>query len=153
MWLRAEAVLADVEIVARVERRRKWTAEEKAALLAEIDAEGGKVTVVARRHRVPESVLYNWRSARKAASAAMNDPSSVDFVSLGVFAGATAAAPARLAPPKAERREPSRASRDGAGAGAGAIEITLPNGARVCVDAFVNETALARVLRAMRSLT
>jgi transposase len=67
VWLGTEALLADVEIVSRVERRRKWTAEEKAALLAEIDAEGGKVTVVARRYRIPESVLYNWRSARKAA--------------------------------------------------------------------------------------
>jgi len=94
-------------------------------------------------------VLYNWRSSRKAAASAMDEPSSVDFVPLGVFGGATAAAPARLAPPEAERREPCRASRDGTGA----IEITLPNGARVCVDAFVNETALARVLRAMRSLT
>jgi hypothetical protein len=43
--------MADVEIVARVERRRKWTAEEKAALLAEIDAEGGKVTVADCKHR------------------------------------------------------------------------------------------------------
>jgi hypothetical protein len=35
--------------------------------------------------------------------------------------------------------------------GAGTIEIALPNGARVCVDASVNEKALSRVLRAMRS--
>jgi hypothetical protein len=46
--------LADVEILARIERRRKWTAQEKAALLAEVDAEGGKVTLVARRHRISE---------------------------------------------------------------------------------------------------
>lgn len=39
--------MADVEIMARVERRRKWTTEEKAALLAEVEAEGGKVGVVA----------------------------------------------------------------------------------------------------------
>ena len=38
--------MADVEIVARVERRRKWSAEEKAALVAEIAAEGGKVRLV-----------------------------------------------------------------------------------------------------------
>jgi hypothetical protein len=44
--------MAAVEIMARVERRRKWTAAEKAALLAELEAEGGKVAVVARRHRV-----------------------------------------------------------------------------------------------------
>jgi hypothetical protein len=30
------------------------------------------------------------------------------------------------------------------------IEIDLPSGARVCVDAFVDETALQRVFRAMK---
>ena len=35
----------------------------------------------------------------------------------------------------------------------GAIEITLPNGTRLAVDASVNEKALARVLRAMKGLT
>ena len=35
----------------------------------------------------------------------------------------------------------------------GAIEIALPNGARVNVDAFVNEKALSRVLRAMKGAT
>jgi len=42
-----EASLADVEIMARVERRRKVDGQEKAALLAEVEAEGGKVAVVA----------------------------------------------------------------------------------------------------------
>jgi hypothetical protein len=36
-----------MEILARVERRRKWSIEEKAALIAEIEAEGGKVRRVA----------------------------------------------------------------------------------------------------------
>jgi transposase len=55
------------EIVARVERRRMWSAAEKAASLAEVEAEGGRVSVVARRHRISDSLLYNWRSACKAA--------------------------------------------------------------------------------------
>ncbi|MGB8840640.1 MAG: hypothetical protein WCC64_06190 [Aliidongia sp.] len=38
-------------------------AEEKTALRAEVEAEGGKVAVVARRHRISDSVLYNRRSA------------------------------------------------------------------------------------------
>ena len=37
--------------------------------------------------------------------------------------------------------------------GVGGIEIVLPNGARVSVDAFVNEKALSRVLRAMKGAT
>jgi hypothetical protein len=39
------------------------------------------------------------------------------------------------------------------GGSAGGIEIALANGARVCVDAFVNEQALSRVLRAMKGTT
>jgi hypothetical protein len=37
----------DGEIIARVERRRQWTPQEKAALLAEVEASGGQVSVVA----------------------------------------------------------------------------------------------------------
>jgi hypothetical protein len=85
--LQREAVLADFEIIGRVERRRKWTAQEKAELLAEVEAEGGKVMVVARRHRISESVLYNWRAALKAAAAMMQAPVAAPFIPLGVFGG------------------------------------------------------------------
>lgn len=132
-----------------ITRRRKWSAADKAALLAEVEAEGGKVAAVARRHGISESVIYNWRSTRKAASVAMGESEGVDFVPLGVFAGAASAGPVLLAPPEPDRTQSSRASREGAGG----IEIALPNGARICVDAFVNETALARVLRAMKRST
>jgi transposase-like protein len=50
--------LADVDILEPSDRRRIWIASEKAALLAEIDAEGGKVRLVARRHGISESLLY-----------------------------------------------------------------------------------------------
>ncbi|HLY56512.1 MAG TPA: transposase [Stellaceae bacterium] len=60
--------MGDVEIVGRVERRRKWSAEEKAALLAEVEAERGKVSLVARRRGISDSLIYNWRSAWRAAA-------------------------------------------------------------------------------------
>src|SRR3954452_22745109 len=132
--------MSDVEILARVERRRKWSIEEKAALIAEVEAEGGAVKLVAQRHRISESLLYNWRAAWKAAAAAAGSSAAVAFVPLGVVGEADSAAPALLAPPSSPRRE----------ARAGAIEIALPDGSRVSVDAFVNEKALSRVLRAMR---
>jgi transposase len=150
--------LADVEILARVERRRKWTAQEKAALLAEVEAEGGRVTIVARRHRISESVLYNWRAAWKAA-AVMQAPVAAPFIPLGVLGGSSHRDAAMLAQPEppepgtprppSRARSPMRAS-DG---GVGGIEIVLPNGARVSVDAFVDEKALSRVLRAMKGST
>jgi transposase len=140
--------LAEVDILGPSERRRIWSAEEKAALLAEVDAEAGKVRLVARRRGVSESLLYNWRSARKAAAVAAGASEDFQFVPGGVVGGKAPRGPALLAPP-----EPSRAPEpppaDGKG---GSIEITLPNGARVSVDAFVNEKALSRVLRAMKGL-
>jgi transposase len=140
--------VSDVEIVARVERRRKWTIDEKAALIAEVEAEGGKVKLVARRHRVSESLIYNWRSAWKAAAAAaVGSSGAVEFVSLGVLGEADIEAPAMLSPPELPRSRQPGESR------AGAIEIALPNGSRVSVDAFVNEKALSRVLRAMKGST
>src|ERR1700756_4518718 len=87
LWLQKEAALTDVEILARVERRRKGTAQEKATLLAEVEAEGGKVTIVARRHRISESVLYNWRAAWKAAATVMQAPVGAPFIPLGVLGG------------------------------------------------------------------
>ena len=133
--------MAEVEIIARVERRRKWTAEEKAALLAEVEADGGKVAVVARRHRISESVLYNWRAALKAAAGQV--PVVAPFIPLGVFSGSSHRDTALLEqsqPPEPASPRPTRGS-DG---GVGGIEIVLPNGARVSVDAFVNEKALSR---------
>jgi transposase len=146
--------LADVEIMARVERRRTWTAQEKSALLAEVEAEGGKVMVVARRHRISESVLYNWRAALKAAAAVGQAPVVAPFIPLGVFGGSSHRDTAMLPPPESRQTEPepARQGRGGEG-GAGGIEIVLPNGARVSVDAFVNEKALSRVLRAMKCAT
>jgi hypothetical protein len=55
--------LADVVIIGRVDQRGRWTAEKTAALLAEMATEGGKVTVVARRHRISEIVLDTGRAA------------------------------------------------------------------------------------------
>ena len=129
-----------------ITRRRKWTPVQKAALLAEVEAEGGKVVVVARRHGISESLLYNWRSAWKAAGSAMRTAEPVDFVPLGVL-GPDGERRPMLRPPEIDQSQPPQAS-EGA---AGTIEIALPNGARVCVDASVNEKALLRVLRAMRS--
>ncbi len=134
--------MAEAEIVAR---RRRWTAEEKAALLAEVEAEGGRVSVVARRHGLSDSLLYNWRSAWKAAASVRASAAS-EFMRLGVTGPAdeepvlmAASAPVRPAGMHATDR-------------VGVIEIELAGGTRVRVDAFVNEKALARVFRAMKGV-
>ncbi|MEJ0049459.1 MAG: transposase [Rhodospirillales bacterium] len=138
-----------MDILGPRERRRIWGAQEKAVLLAEIDAAGGKVRLVARRHGISESLLYNWRSARKAAAVAMGATENVEFIAVGVVDGQPPRAPALLAPPAPEPAPEISAAHDKAGS----IEIALPNGARINVDASVNEKALSRVLRAVKGLT
>jgi transposase len=133
--------LTEAKIFAPAERRRIWGAQEKAGLLTEVDAEGGKVRMVARRHGISESLLYNWRSARKAAAVAMGATEDVEFIAVGAVEDQARRGPVLLAPPD---QEPSPAHRK-----SGSIEIALPNGARISVDASVNEKALSRVLRAV----
>jgi transposase len=105
--------------------------------------------VVARLHGISESLLYNWRSARKATAPAMCAVAApADFVPLGIFEpDPNGERQPLLAPPERERPQRPRAGKGDAGM----IEIALPNGARVCVDTSVNEKALSRVLRAMRN--
>jgi transposase len=135
----------DGEIVSRVERRRKWSAEEKAALLAEVEAEGGRVAVVARRHQISDSLLYNWRSAWRAAAAAARAPAAMEFVPLGVIGPVEDGVPTRATIP-----EPPVLPAPRGDDRVGLIEIDLPTGTRLRVDAFVNEKALSRVFRAMK---
>ena len=136
--------MSEVEVLARVERRRKWTQEEKAALLGEVESAGGKVRSVARRHGISESVLYNWRSARKSAlEAGAGCSGAITFLPVGVIGEAAKEMPAM--PPSLASPRPDSVERR-----AGAIEIALPDGSRVCVDALVDEAALSRVMRAIR---
>jgi transposase len=133
--------MAEVEIITR---RRKWRAEEKAALLAEVEAAGGRVAVVARRHGIAESLIYNWRSLAKT-TAPTNGPEQIEFQPLGVIDGAHQAPAALLVAPEhrgaAEEHRQECASK---------IEIELANGVRVRVHASVSEKALSRVLRAVK---
>jgi transposase len=67
-------------------------------------------------------------------------------VPLGVLHHPAKAKLAMLPSPDAARMQPAVANETRPGA----IDIALPDGSRVSVDAFVNEQALARVLRAMK---
>ncbi len=135
-----------VEVITRVERRRKWTDAEKAAVLAETDAPGTNVAAVARKHGIARSVVYNWRSARRAqAIAAIPGAGPVEFIPIGVIGGDQAAISPETAPVTANGPAPSADP-------GGVIEVELANGARLRVDGQVNERALCRVLRALKSL-
>ena len=50
-----------VEVRIRSERRRKWSPEEKLAVVRETLASGAVVQVIAHRHGIGTGLLYTWR--------------------------------------------------------------------------------------------
>lgn len=149
-----------IEIIARTERRRKYSEAAKAAILAEADQEGVTVRQVAERHEIAESLIYNWRSARRQAVAIAAEP--LEFISYGAVVPAKPynhqPTPDRHADLRPESvplasTPAEELVRPHPGARPGAIDIELRNGVRLAVDSYVNEKALARVLRTLRDLS
>ena len=120
-----------VEVLGGVERRRRWSRDEKMRILAESLEPGAKVAEVARRNDVVPSVLFAWRrQARLPVTAASTTMVPVKIAEPGV-APSIVTKPRRTRGPAKER---------------GLIEIDLGGGRRVRVDAGVDAKALARVL-------
>ena len=44
-----------------VERRRRWSEDEKLEILSEVGVGGASVTQVAQRHEITRSQIYGWR--------------------------------------------------------------------------------------------
>jgi transposase len=53
-------------VIAGAERRRRWSAEQKSALLAAAFCPGGNVAEVARGAEICTSLLYRWRQLQQA---------------------------------------------------------------------------------------
>ncbi len=50
-----------VEVITSVQRRRRWSAEEKARIVQETYAPGMSVSLVARQHGIAPNQLFSWR--------------------------------------------------------------------------------------------
>ena len=50
-----------VEVLGGLERRRRWSQDDKVRIVEETLAPGAKVTEVARRNGVAASVVFTWR--------------------------------------------------------------------------------------------
>ncbi len=113
-----------IEVLTGVGRRRRWTDEEKAWIVAESLDPATTVSAVARRYGLHASQLFAWRQ-QLAAPAVREAPAFVPVV-----VAEDAATPAEMA---------------------GRIEIAL-GPAVVRVGADVDAAALRRVLEAVRGL-
>jgi transposase len=152
-----------IEIVG--ERRRAYDAEFRARVVDASLLPGARVRELAQQYGVCVSLIYRWRRsapARTAPSAARSDASrpsvgerAVEFVPIGMFGRGADEGPALIAgppvgtgPAASVSAPPSRPAME---ARPGLIEIDLPDGTRVRVDAFVNERALRRVLALLKA--
>src|SRR5262252_579863 len=121
-----------------VERRRRWSYDEKVRLVEETLQAGETVCGVARRHGLAQSLLFTWRrQARQGRLGGEALPALVPVEITSAPAPASTGAPQPPSSPPAQRAK------------AGMIEIEL-GGCRVRVDRDVDTEALQRVLELLR---
>jgi transposase len=131
-----------VEVLAR-ERRRTWTPEQKRAIVAESLGSELTPTEVARKYAISSGLLYSWRQQVLGGQVSVVTGSAPSFArvelapALQALDGGEPVSPVVPAPPP----PPSHPD--------GVIEIVLPSGVLVRVDAAVDGRALRRVLSAL----
>lgn len=108
--------------VVQVERRRRWSDEQKLAVLRETTEPGAIVSMVARRHGINTGQLYTWR--KQLLQGAMSGFMQVDLT------------PAPVAPDLSS----------------GAIRISGRTGLTVVVDRVVDRATLKLVLGVVEEL-
>jgi transposase len=69
-----------VEVLTGTPRRRRWSAAEKAAIVAESVAPGAVASTVALRHGLHRNQLYTWRGALRSGTLANAGGALPDFV-------------------------------------------------------------------------
>src|SRR6516165_12068677 len=50
-----------VEVFSQIQRRRRWSVDQKLAILAEAGQPGMSISYVARRHGIAPSLVFGWR--------------------------------------------------------------------------------------------
>jgi transposase len=122
--------------------RRSWTRAEKQQIVAQTYEPGAKVAEVARRHGMNANHLFLWRQRASAGQLGCGfsrqaPEKPLDFLPLGIVGEPNESVQPIAAPLRDE-------------AEAGRMDILLPNGVTVRVDASVNGGSLRRVLLAMK---
>ena len=127
-----------------VARRRRWTIEEKVAILDEASQPRASITAVADRHGISRNLIYLWRRQAREGSmpgVTVSNGAPSPFVAVRVADSAEDAPPGqamqkRLPPPTGRRRT-------------GLIEIALWNGRVVKVEESIDPATLARIVAAV----
>jgi transposase len=116
-------------VISGAERRRRWSDEDRARILAAISEPGAVIAQVARREDVCTSLVFKWRREMREA----------------VEADAGGFAPVVIEP--APAAAPS--SRSSSNSASAVIEVELKD-ARVRIHAGASSAAIAAALKALR---
>ena len=129
-----------MEIITGVERRRRWSLEEKLRIVAETEQPGSGIAEIARRYEISRGLLWNWRSQVRRG-VLRPEPLSV-FLPVQT-----------ISDPAIGNDAKPVSSSSTAGAeqvSGGKIEITLPDGTSVKVGHDVGLATLRRVMTVLR---
>src|SRR5258706_15524888 len=122
-----------VEVISTVQRRRRWSPEDKVAILDEAFRPGGSVASTADRHGVSRALIYLWRRQAREGEipgVGVREAASTPFVPVRI----SSVAPE---PPRQARTELRRARTP---------KIRLANGRVLKVDENIDPAALARIV-------
>ena len=129
---------ARVEILTRAEPRRSWTTEQKRQIVTESLGSDLTATEVARKYRISSGQLYTWRQQLVSLPGSVVTRAPMQFAAVEL---ATVMSPSPEPPTPVTSPSSAHAH--------GLIEIILPSGVSVRVDAHVDGRALRRVLGAL----
>lgn len=147
--------------------RRSWSVEERRRIVGEALAPGASVAEVARRHGLNANLIFKWirrsregwldrrrgpRRDRRGVTPLVDDAAAA-FVPVQIFEARSdaLALPAPSLPETAASTQ-TAPREDRKNGRRGAMEISLPNGARISLGADVDARALRRVLSALGEL-
>jgi transposase len=141
-----------IEVITRGERRRRWSIEEKREIVAESLGAGVRPIEIIHKHGITSGQLYAWRQqlTRRMDGPAAHPPAGfarVDVVAAGreVPTQPATEIPATVTKPQAQFAAVATLRTKGL------IEIVLPGGISVRVDARVDDRALRCVLAALHA--
>jgi len=133
-----------VEVLSGVERRRSWTVEQKRTIVGESLGPDLTPTEVARKYGISTGQLYTWRQQLVSFQGAVVTRTVAQFAPVELTPPAETPDPTPVdVPTQASPLLPPRAE--------GLIEILLPGGVSLRVDAHVDGRALRRVLGALEA--
>jgi transposase len=147
--------VSKAEILPGPERRRRWSVDQKLAIVAEMERAGSSGSAVARRYGISTGLLYTWRRQSQGLATRSRGRTSkaapASFLPVVVRPEEELAVVALSPPTEASIAPPSipvpaAALEGGAVPADGVIEIELSGGHRLRVDRHVDAEALRRVL-------